>query len=86
MSEISMQFKALKLYGMASCYTELRQQYTPDRMADLELADQILFNCSTPNQPSAIFVPSAIRPRPPDSRYNATYRDSTSVSPKSINN
>ena len=27
---------------MASCYTELRQQYTPDRMADLESADQIL--------------------------------------------
>jgi DNA replication protein DnaC len=42
MSDIPAQFKALKLYGMASCYTELRQQYTPDRMADLDSADQIL--------------------------------------------
>jgi hypothetical protein len=41
MSDILAQFKALKLYGMANCYTELRQQYTPDRMADLELADQM---------------------------------------------
>ncbi len=42
MSDILAQFKALKLYGMASCYAELRQQYTPGRMADLESADQIL--------------------------------------------
>ncbi|GKS70449.1 hypothetical protein W03_24530 [Nitrosomonas sp. PY1] len=42
MSDISVQFKALKLYGMASCYTELRQQCTPDRMVDLESTNQIL--------------------------------------------
>ena len=42
MSDILAQLKALKLYGMANCYTELRQQYTPDRVSDLELADQIL--------------------------------------------
>ena len=42
MPDISAQFKALKLYGMASCYTELRQQYTSDRIADLDSADLIL--------------------------------------------
>ena len=42
MSDIITQLKALKLYGMASCYAEMRQQYTPGRMADLESANQIL--------------------------------------------
>lgn len=42
MSDILAQLKALKLYGMAGCYTELRQQYTPDQMDDLEATDQIL--------------------------------------------
>lgn len=42
MSDIITQFKALKLYGMAGCYTELRQQNTPDQMTNLESADRIL--------------------------------------------
>ena len=42
MSDIITLFRTLKLYGMASCYAEMRQQYTPGRMADLESANQIL--------------------------------------------
>ena len=42
MSDIITQFKALKLYGMASSYAELRQQNTPDQMTNFESADQIL--------------------------------------------
>ncbi|MDR4515654.1 IS21-like element helper ATPase IstB [Nitrosomonas sp.] len=42
MSDILVQLKALKLYGMASCYAELKQQYMPDQMADLESTNQIL--------------------------------------------
>lgn len=42
MSDIITLFRTLKLYGMASCYAEMRQQYAPDRMADLESANQIL--------------------------------------------
>lgn len=42
MSDILAQLKALKLYGMASCYAELKQQYTPDQIADIESAGQIL--------------------------------------------
>lgn len=42
MSDIITQLKALKLYGMASSYAELRQQNTPDQMASLESADRIL--------------------------------------------
>jgi DNA replication protein DnaC len=42
MSDILSQLKALKLYGMAGCYAELKQQYTPDRIADLESTNQIL--------------------------------------------
>ncbi|PXX05895.1 hypothetical protein C8R27_1724, partial [Nitrosomonas ureae] len=36
MSDILAQIKELKLYGMAACYAELRQQHTLDRTADLE--------------------------------------------------
>lgn len=42
MSDILAQFKALKLYGMASSYAELRQQNTPDQMRNPESADRIL--------------------------------------------
>jgi DNA replication protein DnaC len=42
MSDIVTQLKLLKLYGMASSYAELRQQNTPNQMADLEPADRIL--------------------------------------------
>lgn len=42
MFDIPAQCKALKLYGMASCYTELKQQTTPDQIANLEWADQML--------------------------------------------
>ena len=42
MSDILAQLKVLKLYGMASCYAELKQQYTPDQIADIESASQIL--------------------------------------------
>lgn len=42
MSDIITQLKLLKLYGMASSYAELRQQNTPNQMADLEPADRIL--------------------------------------------
>jgi len=42
MSDIITQLKALKLYGMASSYAELRQQNTPNQMAYLESADRIL--------------------------------------------
>ena len=43
MSDIITQLKALKLYGMASSYAELKQQNTPGQMANLESADRILF-------------------------------------------
>ncbi len=42
MSDILVQFKALKLYGMADCYTELKQQNTPDIIASLDASDKIL--------------------------------------------
>ncbi|SER85944.1 hypothetical protein SAMN05421690_11143 [Nitrosomonas sp. Nm51] len=42
MSDIITQLKALKLYGMANSYAELRQQNTPDQMTNLESANQIL--------------------------------------------
>lgn len=61
MSDIITLFRTLKLYGMASCYAEMRQQYTPDRMADLESANQILSHSSGQKQLSVTFVPSAIR-------------------------
>ena len=42
MSDIVTKLKALKLYGMASSYAELRQQNTPNQMASFEPADRIL--------------------------------------------
>jgi DNA replication protein DnaC len=42
MSDVITQLKLLKLYGMASSYAELRQQNTPNQLADLEPADRIL--------------------------------------------
>lgn len=42
MSDILAQFKALKLYGMADCYTELKQQNVPDIIASLDASDKIL--------------------------------------------
>jgi len=42
MSDILTQFKALKLYGMAGCYTELQQQNAPDIIANLDASDKIL--------------------------------------------
>ncbi len=42
MSDIITQLKALKLYGMASSYAELRQQNMSDQITNLESADQIL--------------------------------------------
>ena len=42
MSDILAQLKALKLYGMASCYADLQQQITPDITADFESSDKIL--------------------------------------------
>ncbi|MBK6619001.1 MAG: hypothetical protein IPG31_11825 [Nitrosomonas sp.] len=43
MSDIlAQQFKALKLYGMADCYTGLKQQNVPDMIASLDASDKIL--------------------------------------------
>ena len=42
MSDILAQFKALKLYGMASSYAELRQQNTPDVADSFNFADTLL--------------------------------------------
>src|SRR4030065_2115105 len=42
MSDILAQLKALKLYGMASCYADLQQQITPDIAAEFEPSDKIL--------------------------------------------
>jgi len=42
MSDIIAQLKALKLYGMASCYADLQQQIAPDITADFESSDKIL--------------------------------------------
>ena len=42
MSDILAQFKALKLYGMADCCTELKQQNVPDIIASLDASDKIL--------------------------------------------
>jgi DNA replication protein DnaC len=43
MSDIFAQFKALKLYGMAGCYAELRQQYALNGTVDFESVDKILY-------------------------------------------
>ena len=42
MSDILAQFKALKLYGMASSYAELKQQNTPDVADSFNFADTLL--------------------------------------------
>jgi hypothetical protein len=86
MSDIPAQFKALKLYGMASCYTELRQQYTPHRMADFDSADQILSQLlqaeSTERNIRSIRYQTQAA-RFPVQRHLQGF---DSVSPKSINN
>ncbi|MBX3121403.1 MAG: ATP-binding protein, partial [Fimbriimonadaceae bacterium] len=42
MSDIIAQFKALKLYGMAGCYSELRQQNTSDVAESFNFANTLL--------------------------------------------
>ena len=42
MSNIITLFRTLKLYGMASCYAELRQQNTPDVAESFGFADTLL--------------------------------------------
>ena len=42
MSDIVTQLKALKLRSMVDCYTELKQQNTPDIIASLDASDKIL--------------------------------------------
>ncbi len=42
MSDIVTQLKTLKLRGMVDCYTELKQQNTPDIIASLDASDKIL--------------------------------------------
>lgn len=42
MSDIIAQLKALKLYGMADCYTDLQNQNAPDICASLDSSDKLL--------------------------------------------
>ncbi len=86
MSDILAQFKALKLYGMASSYAELRQQNTPDVADSFNFADTLLNQLLQAETTDATSAPFAIRHKLPDSRCSATYMASTSISPKSISN
>lgn len=85
MSDIITQLKALKLYGMANSYAELRQQNMPDQMVNLELADRILSQLLQAESTERNICSIRYQTRVPDSRYNVTYKASTSVSLKPIN-